>query len=77
MAEITRVLKPGGRLVMVDVNYPRDVNRIGTLMVRGWMASGDVIRDIPGLLAGFGYQFTDQEVGGFGSVHLYTGSKPV
>ena len=77
MAEITRVLKPGGRLVMVDVNYPRDANRIGTLLVRGWMASGDIIRDIPGLLAGFGYQFTDQEVGGFGSVHLYVASKPI
>jgi ubiquinone/menaquinone biosynthesis C-methylase UbiE len=77
MAEITRVLKPGGRLVMIDVNYPRDTNRIGTLLVRGWMASGDIIRDIPGLLAGFGYQFTDQEVGGFGSVHLYVASRPV
>ena len=77
MAEITRVLKPGGRLVMIDVNYPRDGNRIGTLLVRAWMAGGDIIRDIPGLLTAFGYHFTDQEVGGFGSVHLYVASKAV
>jgi ubiquinone/menaquinone biosynthesis C-methylase UbiE len=77
LAEITRVLKPGGRLVMVDVNYPRNGNRIGTLLVRGWMAGGDIIRDIPGLLGAFGYHFTDQEVGGFGSVHLYVASRPI
>ena len=77
MAEITRVLKPGGRLVMIDVNYPRDGNRIGTVLVRGWMAGGDIIRDIPGVLKGFGYHFTDQEVGGFGSVHLYVANKAV
>ena len=25
--EISRVLKPGGRIVMVDINYPRDGNK--------------------------------------------------
>jgi len=76
MSEITRVLKLGGRLVMVDINYPRNANPAGTLLTRGWMAGGDIIRDIPGLLSGFGYQFTEQEVGGFGSVHLYVATRP-
>lgn len=76
MAEITRVLKPGGRLVILDINFPRNANPAGTLLTRGWMVGGDIIRDIPGLLSEFGYHFTEQEVGGFGSVHLYIATKP-
>jgi ubiquinone/menaquinone biosynthesis C-methylase UbiE len=76
MAEITRVLKPGGRLVMVDINYPHNANPAGTLLTRGWMAGGDIIRDIPVLLSEFGCHFTEQEVGDFGSVHLYVATKP-
>jgi len=75
MAEISRVLKPGGRLVMLDINYPQDANHFGTLLTKGWKAGGDIIRDLPGLLDGFGFQFTDQEVGGFGSVHLYVATR--
>ncbi|NIP97768.1 MAG: class I SAM-dependent methyltransferase, partial [Akkermansiaceae bacterium] len=44
-----RVLKPGGRLVMVDVNFPRDGNWRGTLLAQGWKAAGDLIRDVPHL----------------------------
>jgi ubiquinone/menaquinone biosynthesis C-methylase UbiE len=76
MAELTRVLKPGGRLVIVDINYPHNANKIGTLLTRGWQAGGDIIRDQPGLLKSFGFQVTDREVGGFGSVHLYVATKP-
>jgi ubiquinone/menaquinone biosynthesis C-methylase UbiE len=76
MAELTRVLKPGGRLVMIDINYPHNANKIGTLLTRGWKAGDDIIRDQPGLLKSFGFQFTDREVGGFGSVHLYVATKP-
>jgi ubiquinone/menaquinone biosynthesis C-methylase UbiE len=75
LTEITRVLKPGGRLVMLDISYPNNGNRIGTLLTNGWKASGDIIRDLQGMLGSFGYQFTDHEVGGFGSVHLYVATK--
>jgi ubiquinone/menaquinone biosynthesis C-methylase UbiE len=74
-AEITRVLKPGGRLIILDINYPHNRNPVGTLLTKSWKASGDIIRDLPGLLASSGYQFTDQEVGGFGSLHLYIAAK--
>lgn len=75
-AEITRVLKPGGRLIILDINYPHNRNPVGTLLTKSWKASGDIIRDLPGLLASSGYQFTDQEVGGFGCLHLYIATKP-
>ena len=69
------MLKPGGRLIILDINYPHNRNPVGTLLTKSWKASGDIIRDLPGLLAGSGYQFTDQEVGGFGSLHLYIAAK--
>ena len=75
LAEITRVLKPGGRLILLDINYPQDANLVGTLLTNAWKAGGDIIRDLPDLLHKFGYQFTEQEVGGFGSVHLYVATK--
>ena len=76
LAEISRVLKPGGRIVMLDINYPHNGNKIGTLLTRGWKAGGDIIRDLPDLFERTGYEFTDREVGGFGSVHLYIATKP-
>jgi hypothetical protein len=60
---------------MVDINYPRNGNKIGTILTKGWKISGDIIRDVPKLLERFGYEYTDQEVGGFGSVHLYVATK--
>lgn len=77
LAEITRVLKPGGCLIILDINYPHNRNPVGTLLTECWKAGGDIIRDLPSLLAGSGYQSTDHEVGGFGSLHLYVATKPL
>jgi len=72
LAELGRVLKPDGKLVMIDINHPKDHNWLGTSLVRFWMASGDIIRDIDDLFNTSGWSFNDDEIGGFGSVHLYT-----
>ena len=71
LAEMGRVLKPGGRLIMIDIDYPKDRNRLGMVMTKFWMASGDIIRNMNALFNELGWNFQEEEVGGFGSVHLY------
>jgi len=71
LAEMERVLKPSGKLAMIDINYPKDHNRLGTNLIRFWMAGGDIIRDMNELFDASGWTFEEKEIGGFGSVHLY------
>jgi ubiquinone/menaquinone biosynthesis C-methylase UbiE len=75
MSEIHRVLKRGGRLVMVDINYPADGNRLGMMIAQIWSAVGDLLRDMDELFQQFGFEYSDEEIGGFGSVHLYVAQK--
>jgi ubiquinone/menaquinone biosynthesis C-methylase UbiE len=75
MTELHRVLRPQGRLVLVDVGYPGNGNRLGSALADLWRRSGDLIRDMPPLFERFGFEVRGQEVGGFGSVHLYVATK--
>jgi ubiquinone/menaquinone biosynthesis C-methylase UbiE len=77
MSELTRVLNPkGGLVVIVDVGYPNDTGKnFGIMLTNIWKASGDIIRDMGALFATFHLDYTDEEVGGFGSVHLYVATK--
>jgi ubiquinone/menaquinone biosynthesis C-methylase UbiE len=76
MSELNRVLKPGGRLVIIDIEFPSDRNRLGMGLTRIWIAGGDLIRDLGKLLKEFDFDFTEEEIGGFGTVHLYIATKP-
>ena len=73
--EIYRVIKPNGRFVLVDIDYPRDNNWLGTQATRIWAGLGDIIRDMEILFRRTGFKFTNEEIGGFGSVHLYIATK--
>jgi ubiquinone/menaquinone biosynthesis C-methylase UbiE len=75
LTEMDRVLKPGGQLVMIDIDYPKDRNRLGMAMTKFWMASGDIIRDMEKLFTELGWELQEEEIGGFGSVHLYVAEK--
>ena len=45
-------------------------NRPDSALVGICKRSGDVIRDMPALLHSFGFDVCDEQIGGFGSVHL-------
>jgi ubiquinone/menaquinone biosynthesis C-methylase UbiE len=75
MSELHRVLRPRGRLVLIDVGYPADDNRLGSALVWMWKRAGDLIRDMPALFESFGFDAVDEPIGGFGSIHLYIATK--
>ena len=75
LTEIQRVLKPDGRFVLVDIDYPQDQNWLGVQSTRLWATLGDIIRDMDALFEQAGLRFTEEEIGGFGSVHLYIATK--
>ena len=75
LAEFRRVLKPGGNLVIVDFDYPRNRNRVGYWLVKLMEAAGDTIKPVGKLLEEHGFVFTETEIGGFGAVHLYVADK--
>lgn len=75
MSEIHRVLKPGGKLIMVDINYPIARKGAGMWFTKVWIAAGDIVRDMAPLFKQFDFEFTQEEIGGLGSVHLYLAEK--
>ncbi len=71
MSEIRRVLKPGGRFILIDVNYPADHDWLGVRLISVWQRLGDIIRNVGSLLENHGFDQEGTEVGGSGSVHMY------
>ena len=75
MSELHRVLHRRGRLVLIDIGYPDDGNRLGCALIGMWKRSGDLIRDMTKLLNEFRLDIDHTHIGGFGSVHLYVATK--
>ncbi len=75
IGEMERVLRPGGRLVLIDVNYPVSPSPLGRLAAWGWRVAGDIFRDVDGLLLDSGFEHTTSTIGGFGTVQLYLAEK--
>ena len=75
MHELLRVLRPGGRLVILDINFPSDRNWLGMGLARFWHLAGDILRDMDSLFQSAGVPYQEFEVGGVGSVHLYVAEK--
>ncbi len=75
MKEFHRTLRPGGKLILLDFNYPSNRNYFGYLLAKLMERGGDILKDISKLLKQFGFYFIDREIGGWGSVHLYIAKK--
>ena len=71
VSEIQRVLEPGGRFILIDVNYPADHDWLGVGVISVWQRLGDIIRNVGSLLENHGFDQEGTEVGGSGSVHMY------
>ena len=75
LAEFHRVLKEGGRLLIVDFDYPFNRNIFGYRLTKLMESAGDTIRDMSKIFQDFHFEFTEEEIGGFGSVHFYVARK--
>ena len=75
MAEFYRVLKESGRLLIVDFDYPSNRNIFGYWLTKLMESAGDTIRNISKILQDFHFEYTEEEIGGFGSIHLYIARK--
>ncbi len=75
LQQMKRVLRPDGKLVLIDVTFPPDPSWIGTRFARLWERSGDVLRDMPALFRDCGLDYTDEPIGAWGSVRLYVATR--
>ena len=76
LQELLRVLRSGGRLVLLDINFPSDRNQLGMNLARFWQLTGDILRDMDALFKVANVPYQELEIGGAGSVHLYLAKKP-
>ncbi|MBN1121162.1 MAG: class I SAM-dependent methyltransferase [Anaerolineae bacterium] len=77
MAEMIRVVRPGGRIVIVDIGLPRDGNRAGTFWARLWERFGDFLYDVPAIMESGGLTVTTFEEYGPGNhIRAVVGEKP-
>lgn len=75
LLEMLRVLEHDGRIVLIDVNYPANGNHVGTWLIDLWKRGGDLVRDMGALFRENRLTYSDEEIGGWGSVHLYVASR--
>ncbi len=76
MGEMARVLRPGGRVVLVDAGVPSDGNRIGCLLARLWERFGDHMRDEAALMSEAKLTVVERrEFGAYRGIRLVVGQK--
>jgi ubiquinone/menaquinone biosynthesis C-methylase UbiE len=74
LAEMIRVTRPGGVVVIVDAGEALDGNPGAHFLARLWEAMGDYMRDEAAEMAAQGLAVQREDVGPWGSVHVVAGT---
>ena len=74
--EMVRVVRPGGRVVIVDAGEASNGNLMAHLLARAWALLGDFMRDEVPLMEARGLTVTREEYGPWGCVHATVGTRP-
>ena len=75
MGEFHRVLRPGGRLVLLEYGYPKNRNWLGMRLMAIPRMLMMPMRDFDALLRGAGFSYEDHPVGMAGVLHMYVATK--
>lgn len=76
LAEMVRVVKPGGAIIIVDAGEARDGNAMAHFLAQLWAAFGDYMRDEVPLMEAHGLAVTREDYGPWRCVHVTVGTKP-
>jgi ubiquinone/menaquinone biosynthesis C-methylase UbiE len=77
VAEMGRVVKSGGRVIIVDAGDALDGNWVAWALARLWAAGGDFMRDERPYMQAAGLaHIMREDYGPFNSVHVTVGTKP-
>jgi demethylmenaquinone methyltransferase / 2-methoxy-6-polyprenyl-1,4-benzoquinol methylase len=76
LREIQRVLRPQGRVILIDACFPDNGNRIARGLGHLWELFGDQLRDESSLMREVGFDVIERyEFGAFNSIRLTVGRK--
>ena len=76
MREMRRVLRPAGRLVLIDAGAPGDGNVMGRGLARLWAQFGDFMRDEAALMREAGFEIIERrKFAAFNGIRLVVGQK--
>ena len=74
--DMIRVLRPGGKLIIIDAGEARDGNPVAAGLAWLWSLIGDYMRDEIPLMAARGLDVRREDYGPWHSVHATVGVKP-
>ena len=74
--EMVRLVKPGGRVIIVDAGEASDGNTVAHLLARAWELLGDYMRDEVPLMEARELTVEREEYGPWGSIHVVVGTRP-